>query len=138
SEGSITKCNEILDSNFMDLREKVIDLLTSVITDQQLKLGNDIDYVIGKKDKQRIKQFLLLLNIWFADINYRSTGNIELIINKDKIDRINKFVANFDSQNYKIINSIEEAIRDLDSNIFPDLLLYNLSFTIRSFIHRKA
>ncbi|MEO6696090.1 MAG: hypothetical protein ABIY50_12115, partial [Ignavibacteria bacterium] len=41
SEGSITKCNEILDSNFMDLREKVIDLLTSVITDQQLKLGND-------------------------------------------------------------------------------------------------
>jgi len=138
AEGSISKCNEILEKNFLDLREKVLDLLTAIVTNQQLKLGNDIDYVIGKKDKQRIRQFLILLNIWFADIMFKTSGNDELIINKDKTDRINKFVSNFNSQNYKIINSIEEAIKDLESNIFPDLLLYNLSFKIRSFIQKKT
>jgi len=137
SEGSITKLNEILEKNFLDLREKVMDLLTAIVTNQQLKLGNDIDYVILKKDKQRIRQFLILLNIWFADIMCKSNGNDQLIINKDKIDRINKFVSNFNSENYKIINSIEDAIKDLESNVFPDLLLYNLSFKIRSYIQKK-
>lgn len=137
AEGSITKCNEILENNFLELREKVLDLLTAILTNQQLKLGNEIDYVIGKKDKQRIKQFLILMNIWFADINFKMSGNEHLIINRDKIDRINKFVASFSSQNYKIINSIEEAIKDLDGNIFPDLLLYNLSFKIKSYIKKK-
>jgi len=137
SEGSITKCNEILEKNFLDLREKVMDVLTAIVTNKQLKLGNEIDYVIGKKDKQRIRQFLILLNIWFADIMFKSNGNDELIINKDKIDRINKFVSNFNSENYKIINTIEDAIKDLESNIFPDLLLYNLSFKIRSYIQKK-
>jgi len=138
AEGSITKCNEILEKNLLDLREKVMDLLTAIVTNQQLKLGNNIDYVIGKKDKQRIRQFLILLNIWFADITFKSSGNDELIVNKDKSDRLNKFVSNFNSQNYKIINSIEEALKDLESNIFPDLLLYNLSFKIRSYIQKKV
>jgi len=138
SEGSITKCNEILEKNFLDLREKIIDLLAAIVSDQHLKLGNEIDYVIGKKDKQRIRQFLILLNIWFADIMFKTSGNEELIINKDKIDRISKFVLNFNSQNYRIINSIEDAIKDLDSNIFPDLILYNLSFKLRSYIQKKS
>ncbi|MDQ3020477.1 MAG: hypothetical protein M3R36_07905 [Bacteroidota bacterium] len=138
SEGSITKCNEILGKNYLELREKVLDLLNSVITNQYLKLGNDIDFIIGKKDKERVKQFLMMLEIWFRDIMNKSYGNEQLIINKDKIERMNKFVINFDSQNYKIINSIEEAIKDIDSNIFPDLLLYNLSYNIQSYIQRKS
>lgn len=138
SDGSISKCNEILNKNFLELREKVLDLLTSVLTKQYLKIGNDIDFVIGKKDKERVKQFLILLAIWFRDITNKSYGNDDLIINKDKLERMTKFVANFDSQNYKIINSIEEAIKDIDSNIFLDLLLYNLTYKIQSYIQKKA
>ncbi|MEO8209985.1 MAG: hypothetical protein ABI840_05460 [bacterium] len=138
SEGSITKCNDILGKNYLELRDKVLDMLNSVISNQNLKLGNDIDFIIGKKDKERVKQFLMMLAIWFRDIMNKSYGNEHLIINKDKIERMNKFVSNFDSQNYKIINSIEEAIKDIDSNIFPDLLLYNLSYNIQSCIQRKS
>jgi DNA polymerase III subunit delta' len=138
SEGSIAKVNEILDYNYLELREKVLDLLTSLITNQYMKLGNDIDFIIGKKDKERIKQFLILLIIWFRDIINKTYGNEELIINKDKAERLSKFVSNFNSQNYKIINSIEEAIKDVESNIFPDLLLYNLSYKIKSYIQRKS
>ena len=32
---------------------------------------------------------------------------------------------------------IEEAIRDIDSNVFLDGMLYNLSYKINSHIHKK-
>ncbi|HMS65124.1 MAG TPA: hypothetical protein PKD83_07710 [Ignavibacteria bacterium] len=137
SDGSITKCNEIMEKNFLELREKVLNILTYIITNQNLKLGNEIDFVTGKKDKELIKQFLTLLIVWFRDLISVSSGNSDLIINKDKSERIINFNNNFESDNYKIINKIEEAVRDVDSNIFPDLILYNLSFTIRSFLKRR-
>ncbi len=137
SDGSITKCNEILDKNFLELREKVLDFLSSVLTGQHLKLGNEIDYITGRKDKERIRQFLMLLIIWFRDIMSKSYGSEDIIIYKDKMERLSKFVSNFESQNYKIISSIEEAINDIDSNIFPDLLIYNLSYKIKSLIRKR-
>lgn len=137
SDGSIIKSNEIMENNFPDLREKVTDILASIITNQNLKLGTQIDFITGKKDKERIKQFLLLLSIWFRDITAYHSGNHDLIINKDKSDRIKKFVSNFNSDNYRIINKIEEAIKDVDSNIFPELILYNLSFSIKSLIEKR-
>jgi DNA polymerase-3 subunit delta' len=137
SEGSITKCNEILGKNFLELREKVLELLGALLTNQHLKLGNNIDFITGKKDKERVRQFLILLAVWFRDITSKSHGNDAMIINKDKADRIGKFVTNFDSENYKIINLIEEAIRDIDSNVFLDGMLYNLSYKIKSCIRKK-
>lgn len=138
SEGSITKCSEILEKNYMELRERVLTLLTYIITNQNLKLGNEIDFIIGKKDKERIKQFLILLIVWFRDLISVSSGNNELIINKDKSERIVNFNSNFESDNYRIICEIEEAVRDVESNIFPELILYNLSFKIKSHLKRKT
>ncbi len=138
SEGSITKCSNILNNNYLELRNKVLDLLSAVLTDQYLKIGNEIDFITGKKDKERVKQFLILLAVWFRDIISKKYGNDDLIINKDKSDRISKFVSNFDSENYKIINLIEEAIRDIESNVFLDLMLFNLAYKIKSNITRKS
>jgi DNA polymerase-3 subunit delta' len=140
SGGSISKCNQILNKSLLDLRNKVPDLLSSIIANQYLKLGNDIDFIVGKKDKDRVKQFLILLAVWFRDIINKKHGSDELIINKDEaqLRRIVNFSLKFESETYKIINSIEEAILDIDSNIFPDLLLYNLSYKIKFLIRKKA
>ncbi|MEP7147063.1 MAG: hypothetical protein ABI792_08635 [bacterium] len=139
SGGSISRCNQILEKNFLELRDKVPDLLSSVIANQYLKLGNDIDFIVGKKDKDRVKQFLILMAVWFRDIVSRKHGNDEMIINRDKnqLKRITNFDFNFESETYQIINFIEEAIRDIDSNIFLDLLLYNLAYKIKFFITKK-
>lgn len=138
SEGSITKCNDILGVNFPELRNKVLDYLSSTITGHALRLGNDIDFVIVKRDKERIKQFLVLLSVWFRDLSAVRYGNPGMIINKDKSDRLKKFDENFDSENYKIINLIEESIKEIDGNIIPDLLLHDLSFKIKSLIMKKS
>lgn len=138
SGGSISKCNNILENNFLELREKVLDVLSSIITNQYLKLGSDIEFITSKKDKDRIRQFLILLAVWFRDVISKTSGNDEMIVNKDKLERLAKFVEKFDSENYKIINLIEEAIMDIDRNIFPDLLLFNLTNKIRMLIRKKV
>ncbi|MEO8446085.1 MAG: hypothetical protein ABI528_01250 [bacterium] len=139
SEGSITKLNQVLGGNYLELRDKVIEVLRAVLSDNRLKLSNAIDGVVSKKDKERVKQFLLLMIIWFRDIIHKSNGNDEYIINQDseKTEILNKFIKKFDSENYKIINSIEDAYRDVDSNVFTDMMLLNLSNKIRSYIRNK-
>ncbi len=139
SGGSIERCNNILEKNFLELRARVPDLLLSLITNNYLALGNNIDFIVGKKDKERVKLFLILLAVWFRDIINRKFGNDELIINKDKaqLQRIINFTSNFESENYQIINNIEDAIKDIDSNIFLDLMLYNLSYKVKSLITKK-
>lgn len=138
SEGSISKTNDILENNYLELREKVLDFLSSSMTGQYLKLGNDIDFIAAKKDKERIKKFLLLLALWFGDIINKSAGSESLIVNKDKIERIKNFESKFESRNFEIISLIEDAVNDIDSNIFPELLLFNLSYEIKSRIKAKS
>jgi DNA polymerase-3 subunit delta' len=137
SEGSITRCNDILGKNYSELRDKVLEYLSSTITGQDLRLGREIDFVIGKRDKERIKQFLMLLSVWFRDLSAVRSGNPEIIINKDKEDRLKKFDANFDSENYKILNLIEESVKEVDGNMIPDLMLHDLSYKIRSLVKKK-
>jgi hypothetical protein len=52
------------------------------------------------------------------------------VINKDKLDRLRKFASNFSINNYAVIKLIEEAVQDIDRNIFPELLLNELSLKI--------
>lgn len=137
SDGSITRCEEILNKNYLELRETVLNLLSAIVTGKHLKAGQEIDFVTGKKDKERIKQFLLLLIIWFRDLVFICDNSESLVINKDKIERLRKFEQNFFSDKYKIIKLIEESFKDVDSNIFPDLLLFNLSNNIRQLIKSK-
>ncbi|HAY35179.1 MAG TPA: hypothetical protein PK536_00175 [Ignavibacteria bacterium] len=138
SEGSISKCNQLLNNNYLDLREKVIDTLVSILSGHSLKLGNSIDFIIGKKDKARIKNFLVFLIIWFRDIINISSGNGDQIINRDKKERLISFAGKYDSDNYMIISSIEDAITDIEKNVIPELILYNLFFSISSLMKKKS
>ena len=138
SDGSISRCNQILENNYLDLREKVMDTLVALLTGNNLKLGSSIDFIIGKRDKVRIKNFLIFLIIWFRDIINFENGNAESIINRDKRERLERFTNNYESDNYLIICSIEDAVKSLDNNISPELLLYNLFFSIRSYVNKKS
>jgi len=138
SNGSIYICNKILNENYAELREKVIEFLTSMLTNKNLLLGSTIDDLISGKDKEKIKQFLVLLIYWFRDLfllkyNYESN-----IINSDKIDRLKNFNKNFKSDNMKIIGLIEDSFRDFDQNLNPELILFHLSQNIKLNIHRNS
>lgn len=134
ADGSISKCSDIVDSYYLELRESSIDLLASLLGKRPLEIGKIISGVVVHKDKERIRQFLMMLIYWFIDINSIRNGDKNKIINADKIERLTKFCERYDSDNFNIINSLEDGIRDVDSNINSELLLYNLVYKIKSFI----
>ena len=85
--------------------------------------------------------FLFVVGIIFALLSggYVKAGDPDNIpasgkniINIDKIENIRNFSIKYSSDNYKIINLIEDSIRDVDLNINPELLLYNLFIKIKS------
>ncbi|HCA43887.1 MAG TPA: hypothetical protein DEP28_11620 [Bacteroidetes bacterium] len=138
SNGSIYTCNKILNENYLELREKVLDYLTFMLTNKNLSLGGTIDELITGKDKEKLKQFLMLLIYWFRDLSVLNNNYTSTLINNDKIDRLKNFNKNFKSDNLKIIGLIEDSFRDFDQNLNPELVLFHLSQKIKSNIKRNS
>ncbi len=134
SDGSVTKALNITQGNYDDLRKKVLVLLRNLVTMNTIKAGFDIDFISGKKDKERVRQFLILMQIWIRDVLYKRSGNDSLIINKDELDSISKFAVRYNSEYYEIINLLENSINDIDYNVNIELMLFNLFVKIRGII----
>ena len=131
SEGSISKLNSILDTQYLELRENVIEVLRAIVTFSTLNMSSLIDKISNKKDKQRIIQFLTLLQIWFRDILYKKAGNDSLIINTDKDETLTKMVSGFEWDIFTILNLIEGSIKELNDNLNVELMLFNLFLQIK-------
>ena len=134
ADGSVSKAQSIVQGNYDELRKKVLVLLRNLVTMNTIKAGFDIDFITGKKDKERVRQFLILMQIWIRDVLYKRSGTDELVINKDEIDSIAKFAVRYDSDYFEIINLLENAINDIDYNVNMELLLFNLFVKIRELI----
>jgi DNA polymerase III subunit delta' len=132
SDGSILKCKNITESYFLVLREKMIEMLIALVTNKSITLSNIISSVIAEKDKEKIRQFLLLIIIWFRDVILVSNGEKLNIINKDRLERLEKFSKLYKTDNYKIINYVEDCYKELEQNLNTELLLINLTFKIKS------
>ncbi len=134
SEGSISKCDEILKEDYLSLRENVIDLLRAVVSGKKMMITSELRKITGVKDKEKVKQALKILNIWLRDAFYFENGLEEKIINKDKIENIGKFCKAFKFDSYKIITSSEDLIKEIDGNQSTELLLFKKVFEITDLI----
>ena len=132
SDGSILKCKNITESYFLELREKMIEMLIALVTNKSITLSNIISAIVSEKDKEKIRQFLLLIIIWFRDVILVSNGEKSNVINKDRIERLEKFSKLYKTDNYKIINYVEDSYKELEQNLNTELLLINLTFKIKS------
>ncbi len=133
ADGSVSKAQDIIQGNYDELRKKVLVLLRNLVTMNTVKAGFDIDFITGKKDKERVRQFLILMQIWIRDVLYKRNGTDEFVINKDEIDSIGKFASRYDSDYFEIINLLENSINDIDYNVNMELMLFNLFVKIKLF-----
>lgn len=134
ADGSVTKAQTIIDGSFDELRKKVLVLLRNLVTMNTVKAGLDIDFITGKKDKERVRQFLILMQIWLRDVIYKRNGADNLMINKDEAESISKFAIKYNSDYYEMINLLENSINDIDYNVNLELMLFNLFIKIRELI----
>lgn len=138
SEGSISICNAIMESNTLVLRDKVLSILISLLTGKNLELSDEIGHIIALKDKDVFKSFFSIMLLWFRDLSLERNSTEDYIVNLDKLDRIKKFNSKFHFNYYEIVLSIENAMRELDMNINKELTMYNLFYTLRSQIVLKS
>jgi hypothetical protein len=75
---------------------------------------------------------LLLIIIWFRDVILVSNGETANIINKDRLERLEKFSKLYKTDNYNIINYVEDSYKELEQNLNTELLLINLALKIKS------
>lgn len=134
AEGSISKCDEILKEDYLSLRETVLDLLRAIVSGKKIIISAEIKNIIGTKSKERVKQSLKILNIWLRDAFYLKNNLEEKVINKDKIESLNKFYKSFIFDSYRIITSTEDLIKEVDGNQSLELLMYKKVFEIRDLI----
>lgn len=136
ADGSINKCTDIVQSDFLDIREMAIDYLVALVQRRYLKIGEIIEDISSKKEK--IKQFLLMLLYWFRDSMILENGANERIINLDKLERLRNFVKKFDVKYFAVTKAIEDMIYDVESYINGELLLYTLTTKLSEQIKIKS
>ena len=132
SEGSITKLREIIDSDYIQIRDLMIEMLRSVATRKNVKLQKEIKIILEDKNKERIKQFLQMIQVWFRDVIYYSENVKDKIINSDRSETLDKFVKNIESDNHSVIRLIENSIELINMNINPESVLNKTMHELQS------
>jgi DNA polymerase-3 subunit delta' len=136
ADGSINKCSNIIQSDFLNIREMAIDYLVALVQRRYLKIGDIIENISSKKEK--IKEFLLILLYWFRDSMILENGSTERIINVDKLERLKNFIKKFDVKYFAVTKTIEDMIYDVESYINGELLLYTLTIRLIEQIKIKS
>ena len=134
SNGSLQTLKNILNCNFLELRDKGIDHLRAIVANKYLKISGIITSIASLKDRELVKQYLYLMQLWFRDIIIKKSQNDERIINKDRDENITNFVTRLNCDEYEIINLLEMFISDVDKNVNLELLLYNLTYKLKPMI----
>jgi DNA polymerase-3 subunit delta' len=134
SNGSLTALKNIIENNFMALRDKVIDHLRSIVANNFIRLSQIISELTADKDREFVRQYLNLMILWFRDLAVKKSGNEELLINRDKSENVTNFLNRFDCNEFEVINMLESFISDIDKNVNLELMLYTLSYDIKPLI----
>ena len=134
SNGSLQTLKNILNCNFLELRDKGIDHLRAIVANKYISISRIITSLTSAKDKELVRQYLYLMQLWFRDIIIKKSQNDDRLINRDRDENITNFVTRLNCDEYEIINLLEMFISDIDKNVNLELMLYNLSYKLKPMI----
>lgn len=130
SNGSIARAIELIeDEKLLEDREYLLNLLDKIIEGNNVLALTSTEFFEGKKD--RVDEVLDIIILWFRDLAiYKETKNLELIINRDKVDLL-KRQSHLSFQHINgIIENVEYTKRNIKNNVnFPlsiELMLLNI------------
>ncbi len=134
SNGSLQNLKNIINCNFLELRNKGINHLRFIVANKYLEISNLITSITADKDRDLVKQYLYLMQLWFRDLIIKKSRNENRLINRDIEENISNFVTRLQCNEYEIINILEMFISDVDKNVNLELLLYNLTYKLKPMI----
>lgn len=134
ANGSLQTLKNIINCNFLELRDKGINHLRYMVANKYLEISNIISSVTAEKDRELVKQYLYLMQLWFRDLIIKKSQNDNRLVNMDIEENITNFVTRLRCDEYEIINILETFISDVDKNVNLELLLYNLTYKLKPII----
>ncbi len=125
-------------------RDAMLEFLLAAASPKTITIQKVIAELLEKseKDKTFFYDMLNLMGTWFQDVFYRKNLPPELagrfLINRDKAERLDKFVKAFPHANVEqVLSEIEKAVDLIGRNIYLNLILMNLGLRIRECLHPK-
>jgi len=141
-DGSYTKAHELLAGGIDETRNNALAFLVSTLKNDYANTILASKNVSTKNDRERVKQFLSFLTIWFRDLlRIKCSGNTNVsneLLNIDLMDRLIRFSQNYPSADiFSIISEIEESEKMITQNVQLPLILVNLSFKLKELISKQ-
>lgn len=118
SNGVIGRAIELSKSNeFKLLRDETIDKLDMILNRDKLKVFSVSEFF--EQNKELIDEIMDIILLWYRDLLiYKETGNINILVNKDKVDSISYQCEKLSKQKIMdIINIVRWTKDDIHSNI---------------------
>lgn len=113
SKGSLGKAINLSNSeDFFQMRDWIIELIDSIIRGESWKIFSAVERFT--QEKERVQEIFDIMVFWFRDLLvYKVTGNVDLIINRDK----EKLLSEQTFLDFEKINDIIEKIQNTSINI---------------------
>lgn len=108
TKGSLKKSLELANSSdFFNRRDEIIEIIDSLLNGDKIKALTSLDFF--NENKENAEEILDIMVYWFRDLLIlKETGNTELLINKDMVERLL-------NQSFVDLNRINDIIYRIDS-----------------------
>jgi DNA polymerase-3 subunit delta' len=140
SDGSLSRALDLaVDTGLMAMRASVVRLFRVIWAVDGSRKPDDLDVFIDMVaqhaglGRERLKNLLRLMLGWLGDIvTYRATGQVDLLVNVDQAEQVQKFADNLSEANVPgMIRLVEEAFELTQRNVHLTLLVSRLYNELR-------
>lgn len=128
AQGSYRRALNWLQESLQNRRELAIEFLRQCIKNEVFHYAF-VEELIKNNERAEIRDLINLILLWFRDVLYaqimqRSTNTEFPLINADKGETLNKFIAAFEKIDIdRAVISLEEAVKLIDRNVNLQLIL---------------
>ncbi len=122
------------------LRNQALDYLRKVLSPNRFHEAiSSCEQNAKNLTRSNLSLFLVALLLFFQDANHRKINkNFQELNNPDIIDAIDRFIKNFPNPDFfQISTIIEEAIRAIERNANPLLVMSSFTTDIKTLLHKE-
>lgn len=131
ANGNYNRALELLNSDLNEKRNEIINFLALILTNNSIKIGEEIERISKDYNRETIEQMLLLMKMWFRDVLVIKEGK-EDIINLDQINRIKKFIELYNNiQLDKIFELLDSSLTLVRQNVYIHLIILSLVINLK-------
>lgn len=143
ANGNYSAALQLLSGDLRGKRDLMIRFLIGIVGPRAASVAEAVDVLLSesKKDKAFVLDILSIMSTWFQDAFYLNHLKDDqavlhsLVVNHDKLERVEKFIRNFPRANVDLaVTEIEKAVDLISRNIYLNLILINLGLSLRKII----